>query len=368
MTLVPNAYQIELTDPTGIQLLPNIDQYVSLNTMRAVNNVGTCTLVLSDQTPDQKAFMNTLAAWERFFIDGRIRVMVSTNGGPMTCADETVYFIRKTSRDLDASNHMTMTFECEDTIGLLKRNTITNDATNAQAKYASTYLDNMCKAVFTSMFGAGANCDWSSLITVAANQSLGYQSAMQFPGQQALQVMQKIAQVSTTNGIYLAFDVYSDGQAFEYRTYVGQRGIDRRASTGNALIIGPEFGNVLSCHYEDDHTAEGTYIIAGAQTSEDTVREGLSPFGKIVQLITTSGKDSNSQLADAQAGLRAARSKRLFTAQMIQCEGSLYSVQYNYGDFVTAQFWGQAFDCHMDAVSRTIAAGKETITCLLRSI
>jgi hypothetical protein len=155
----------------------------------------------------------------------------------------------------------------------------------------------------------------------------------------------------------------------QFRSYTGQRGVNRSSSSGNTLIIGPDAGNVSSCHYEDDHSAEATYVVAGSQHASDAAREGISPFGRIMKMVTTASTNTAAQmLADAQAGLRASRSKKIFTGQLIQTEGCLYGVHYGYGDFMTAVAWGQTFDCHLDAIMVDIQGGKETITAGLRSI
>jgi hypothetical protein len=368
MAMIPTGYQIELCDSSGVQLIPRLDHYVSFVCSREKNNVGACKLVMPDQTTEQAAHSTTNVSWDKFKIDGIIRLMCSTNGGPMKAADETVYFIRKRERDLNAQGQtMTMTISGEDTITLLNRQTSTDAPDSTSVDKAAAAADDMLKGIFYQQFGVGLG--WSSRVSIAPNLSLGASLPKKFPNTIILRAMQEIAQASTQAGTYLAFDMYSDGSSIQFRTYTGQRGVDRRSSTGNSLLIGPEAGNVLSAHWEEDYTGVGTYFIAGTQVVSDATLEGLGPFHRIVRRVSTSSANTTAQmLADAQAGLRAARPKNLFICEMIDTPGCQYDVHYSYGDFVTCQFQGQNYDCHLDAVTRTVQNGMAKITAIFRSI
>jgi hypothetical protein len=383
MTLIPNSYQIVLKDPTGVQLCPKIDNFVSAEYTRSVNNIGACKLVMSDSD-----IIKTVNSWDKFKTDGRVEFWRSVNGAPMYLDGETVYFIRKVERDLAEDGSQTMTFTGQDTISLLNRRTAVPDAAALAAYYnisVAQEADNMLKDIFKYYLGASADTvataaygnapagtgvgfRWDSYITQQVNLTAAPQTTKKFPNRNILQVMQEIAQASATLGTYLAFDIVSDGQSMQFHTYTGQRGIDRRASTGNMLLIGPEVGNVLACHYEDDHNNEATYLVSGAGVpvfSSD--REGISPFGRIMRNIPPAPAGTAAQqTAYTQSQLRYNRNKKLFTATMIQTEGCLYGKHYGYGDYVTVSSWGQQFDCHLDASDIKIQGDAENVTCLFR--
>jgi hypothetical protein len=364
MTLTPNQYDIRLKDAVGNVLCPKIDNYVSFEYTKSVNNVGACNLVMSDSD-----IIKTVNSWDKFKTDGRIEVWRSINGAPLYL--DGLYFIRKFSRDLSERGEQTMTFVGEDCISLLKRRTTNVKPKNATVNIkVADYADDVIKDLFKNYLGAsaGAGFDLSAYITQQVDQSAAQTITKQFPASNVLQVMQEIAQSSTELGTYLAFDIVADGNTMEFRTYTAQRGIDRRASiVGAALLIGPEVGNVLACHYEDDHTNEATYLVNGNQTASSSEREGVSPFGRIMKVISSAPSGSNAQkLADAKAQLRYNRPKRVFTASMIQTEGCLYGLHYGYGDFVTVSFWDQQYDCHLDAVDIRLGDSQEQVNCIFR--
>jgi len=370
MTFIPSDYVVILKDAVGNVLCPKVDTYTNLTYSRAVNSVGQLTMTFIDKTPDT-AQEGQISLFEKAFIDGRIEIMRSVQGGAHFLDWDTVYRIRKIERDLNAQSQMTFTVTAEDTIGLLNRETTSADATDATVNKTAVPADDMLKTIFGEQFGAGsALTNWSSLITTAPNLSAAQSIAQKFSNQVVLSAMQKIAQASTVAGTYLAFDIFADQTgAMQFRTYTGQRGTDRRASTNNGLIIGPDAGNVLSFHSDDDYTQSASYIIAGSQNAYDANLEIWSPFGRIVRRVTESPSNTTAQmLADAQSALRAARSKTLVTVEMIQTEGCQEGLHYKYGDYLTAGIYGKNYDCHLDAITRTISGGKDVVTCLLRSI
>jgi hypothetical protein len=383
MTLTPNSYQIVLKDAAGVQLCPSIDNFVSAEYTRSVNNVGACKLVMSDSD-----IIKTVNSWDKFHIDGRVEFWRSVNGSPLYLDGETVYFIRKVERDLAEDGSQTMTFTGEDTISLLNRRTAVPDTVALAAYYnvsVAKEADDVLKDIFCNYLGANADTvataaygntpagtgvgfRLDSYITQQVNLTSAPQTTKKFQNRNVLQVMQEIAQASATLGTYLAFDIVSDGQSMQFRTYTGQRGLDRRASTSNMLLIGPEVGNVLACHYEDDHNNEATYLVSGAGVPTfSSEREGISLFGRIMRNIPPAASGTAAQqTAYTNSQLRYNRPKKLFTANMIQTEGCLYGKHYGYGDYITASAWGQQFDCHLDALDIKIQNGEEDVTCLFR--
>lgn len=383
MILTPNQYQIVLKDANGVKLSLSVDAFSSVEYTRSVNTPGACKLLIAD-----KDVINDVNNWTQWKIDGRVEFWKSLNGGPMYLDGDTVYFIRKPERDLNADMTKSMAFSGHDTIGLLNRRTTVPDKAKLKAYYNVTTLkeaDDVLKDIWTNYFGSNADVvataaygnspagtgvgfDISALITSQDPLTQAQQITKKFPNANVLQVMQEIAQNSTQLGTYLAFDIVTDGDAFEFRTYANQRGQDRRASTGNALLIGTQAGNVLTYHYEDDHTNEATYLVSGQGTPVfSATREGVGPFGRIMKNIPAAASGNAAhQTAYSQSQLRYNRSKKLFTATMIQTEGCLYGKHYGYGDYVTVSEFGQQFDCHLDAVKTTLSGSGDVVECIFR--
>lgn len=370
MTLVPNAYRVIVKDANGTVLLPYVDNYASLEYSRSVNNVGVLTIVLSDSD-----IVSTINKWEKFFVDGRIEVWRSVNGGAQYLDGETCYFIRKLERDLDEEGRQSFTITAEDTISILGRRTTLVDPKNVYVNITvAKAADDAIKDLFENTLGTNADTAYgaagfnlSAYFAQQPDLTLAQTITKTFAGRSVLQVMQEMARASADLGTYLAFDLVTDGITFTFNTYTGQRGHDRRASTGGALMIGPQMGNVLACHYEDDHTQEATYLVNGTQAASSSEREGVGPFGRIMKVMSSSATGTTAQLlADAKAQLRFNRSKKVFTAKMIQTEGCLYGVHYGYGDYITVSAWGTQFDCHLDAVDIRIQDGEEQVNCIFR--
>jgi hypothetical protein len=379
MTMIPAEYRIVLKDAMGNVMNPKLDAFSNIRYTRSVNNVGACTLIMGDN-----ALIKDVNSWENFKVDGRVEIHKSVNGGAPFLDGETVYLIRKLERDLNENGQMTMKFTGEDMVGLLKRRI---SATKDKGKYAvistATAADDALKTIWANYFGA--NADVVGVALYGATLGVGFRLdslitqqasitphaptiTKDFKNRTILQVMQEIAQTTTTAGTYLAFDIICDGSTMEFRTYVNQRGVDRRMNTPGALLLGPDAHNVSACHFEDDHTNEATYIVNGKGTpAVSTEREGVSPFGRIMKVMSSVATGTKQQMtADAQAQLRYNRPKKIMTATMIQTEAALYGVHYGYGDYVTVDDGEQQFDAHLDAVDTQIADGKDTVNCVFR--
>jgi len=276
-------------------------------------------------------------------------------------------------RSLDEAGHKTFIVTGFDTMHLLKRRYNLWAATNAKAIAAAVDADNLLKDIFDNNLGAtaGTGRDLSSLITTQIDLSAGPHITKDYPWANVLTTMQEIAQASTTAGTYLAFDIIATGSSFEFRTYTGQRGLDRRLTTNYALIIGPEFGNMTAAEVDDDHSDEITYVEVGGSDSgtlaaTDAARVGQSPFGRI-EYFETSSESTIAGLSDAaDAALRAGRPRTSFSGVLNQTEGTRYGLHYAFGDYLTAQYEGITYDCRLDAVKVSIQGGAESVECILR--
>ena len=94
------------------------------------------------------------------------------------------------------------------------------------------------KTIIDANMGSGATDatrDLSSLLTIQKSFSLAPDIDISYSRRQLLDVLQDIAAYSWKNGTYLTFDiVYTGPGTLEFRTYVGQRGVDH----GKDLSIG----------------------------------------------------------------------------------------------------------------------------------
>ncbi len=260
---------------------------------------------------------------------------------------------------------------------------VNNYAGSAQALYAAAPADNQIKQVAREQIGVNVsvNARYIPQISIDPNLGLGASVAKSFAWRDCLKTMQEFASASTTAGVYIAFDIVADTPTtLTFRTFAQQRGVDHRFPGGiNPVLISPELGNLGEVVFSQDYRDEITYVLAGGKgdgssrltaSAQDTVRQGLSPFGLREYFKDATQYDTTTGLAaEADATLRSGRAKTIFQCRLIDMPDSRYGVDWSWGDYVTAQAFGQLIDCRIDAVSVSVkpGAGYERIDAWLRS-
>ena len=115
-------------------------------------------------------------------------------------------------------------------------------------------------------------------------------------------------------------------------------------------------------------SGEGAARVTG--TAEDGARQGASPFGRREKFVEQTSSDDVTMLnVESSTELRAGRARVLFSGKVIETSDTKYGVHWGWGDYVTAQDFGRAFDCRIDAVTVTVSGGgeDETIEAWLRA-
>ncbi len=300
---------------------------------------------------------------------------------------DTIWLIKKVTRKIDASGLQSIVVEADTPLCVLREpgRFVFAYAGTAQSTYASAPADNQIKQVARESIGTlatgGAARDLSAYISIDPNLSLGANVAKSFAWRDCLKTMQEFANASTTAGVYVAFDVVATTPTtLTFRTFTQQRGVDHRLPGGiNPVLISPEMGNLGEVLFSQDYRDEITYVLAGGKgensarltaAAQDTARQGLSPFGIRDYFKDATQYDTLTGLAaEADATLRAGRVKTIFQGRLIDMPDSRYGVDWAWGDYVTAQAFGQLIDCRIDAVSVSVkpGAGYERIDAWLRA-
>jgi hypothetical protein len=360
-------YRLTMYDPFGANPV-DLGRFEQLEWARVVNGVGAATITVPYTLP-----------WSIFRRDNRILIERQA-GAAWETAGETIYFLRRWGLELEGGlyKYSLLAFDAND---LLRRRIVAYAAGSAQAKKAAAPATNLMKAVVRENLGAlstGTGRDLSDYLTIPPNDGAGASIAKAFSRRQVLTVLQEVALSSALAGTYVAFDIVaSTVAALTFRTYTGQRGADRRYPGGSAVVLSPEQGNLTSLKQVFDATEEATVAYAGGQgegeeravaTATDSARLAASPFNRIEIFKDARNTDTEAALQDeADATLRAARPKRIFAARVNDTAGTQFGVHYRFGDYVTAQFAGESFDCRIEAVKVTVAGGDETVDVQLRS-
>lgn len=367
------TYSIVITDPFGVRL-GDASNFVSLKYSRVVNDVSTLTLVLPSDFPD---YLLRLP-------DGRIEVWRRLASGREYLDTETFWLIKSVQYTRDESGKRQVTVEA---VSLLS---IFGDPGRVVYGYLTSYVDTVLSSPADTLIQAfvfhaiGANAAIAGirgLPQIVQTGSFG-QGAFVYKNatwRNLLKVLQEIAETSTQNGSYIAFDiVVPTPSTLEFRTYAGQRGVDHRFPSGvNPVLLSPEFGNLGNTTLRKDWTdvasevycggkGEGSTRMLGDQAS--TALRDVSPFGQRETFIELSNSASQNELDnEAAAELRARRPRITFRGKIIETQDTQYGVHWGWGDYVTAQDFGQSFDCRIDAITVTVEQGKETIEAYVRA-
>lgn len=367
-------YAAYLCDTFGSRIA-DASNFLALDYSRVVNNVSTLKLTLPGD-------FNT-----QFLInpDGRIEVWRKLDNGREYLDTDTVWLIKKITQKTEASGLQSIVVEADTPLSVLREpgRIVNYAAQSAQTVYANGPADNHIKQIARENIGssAGGSRDLSAYISIDPNLSLGHVIAKTFAWRDCLKVMQELADASTQAGDYVAFDIVAtSAQSLTFRTFTGQRGVDHRWPSGvNPVLISPELGNLGEVTFSKDYRNEITYVRAGGKGegalrllagASDSTRIGLSPFGLRETFQNATQYDTTTGLAaEAQAVLRSGRAKTIFQGKLIDMPDSRYGVDWAWGDFVTAQAFGQLIDCRIDAVSVSVrpGVGYERIDAWLRA-
>lgn len=368
------TYEIRLsTDRSERLLILGQSQWSSFTTTRVINGIGTLELVLPAGVIDP-------ALYRRDYL---VSILRSVDGAPPILLHDQVYFLRIVDLADDPNGIETDTLHGHDCNDLLRRRCIAYYTKSAQAEKTAP-ADNMIKAIVRENLGATAS-DYAggaargiaaNVLVIDTDTSLGPSISRAFAWRgPMIDTLRDIADSSRQQGTYLAFDLTATpGAPLAFRTFIGQRGIDRR---NQMIALSVETGTLTSPQIRFDYSDEKTAIYAGGQgeesdrivqTAVDAARSGLSRYGRIEDFISSQGSTDATVLADARAQLVAKRPRISFTAQFTDSPAVQYGRDILFGDQVRAAYRGMTFDCRIDAVGVSVGSdGRETIDIQLRS-
>ncbi len=286
----------------------------------------------------------------------------------------------------DAPSGQVMSLTCVDGIDLLRRRIIDYDAGSSQAQKTG-YLDNVLKALVRENLGSSASDTDRRLSTgvfqvqADVSGSIAISDTIFVHRRNLLQACQDIAKRAAQTGQYLSFDVVWTGTMYEFRTYAGWRGSDRRQSGVNPITLSLGNGSLSEITEDTDWEPEVSRMVvtaSGAPNVETVVRvtstsrASQSPFSYTEDTINASyGSTGDSSWATTLGymGLRDRRARQVYTAKANpDAVGFQYGVQYQYGDVIPVEAFGQIVDCRLDAVNVEWKGGAQTVDLVLRSV
>jgi hypothetical protein len=316
-------------------------------------------------------------------IDGQIEVYRAIGAGSMMLEGDTAFFIRKVTLNTSSDGIRTISVMAYSALELMNRRIVAYYAGTSYTEKYNEHWDNMLREFVNENYGALAQDTTRDLrpwLTVQADTSWGASYFRSAPWRVVLNTLQDIVLDVRGKGIYCTFDVVSTGNGtFEYRVYLGPRGMDHSSTSANPVIVSQDRYNILEPSIVYNWIEEYNFIYATGQgegstrtirTAQDDTRINISPFNR-KEFNKDSRQDSlgESVQAEANSALEENRPKRTFTGKISQTEGCIYGVHWKWGDIVTAEYEGLTFDCHVDSVTVSIdGQGNEIVIGHLRSV
>ncbi len=364
-----------LADPLGVYLT-TIPNYVQLHyVLRAdPEGIGVCELTVPP------GFDLTL-----FKVDGRIGIWRSINGRPPALDGDAIYLIRRMQFNPDN----TTTVTAWHSKSLLQRRILAYYAGSSYTDKPATVADNLLKIFWNQNMGSGivdadrigaeTQANVLAYLGLQANLSAAPAIAKACAWRNLFDVAVELCEASAVAGTYLTFDVVAPAEGtLELRTYTGQRGVDRRAGSGQAVILSPARGNLENVTIVEDYSQETTFAIAAGQgeketrltaTASDAARMAVSPFGRIERFVDMSNVDDATQLQDeADAALWYGRPTITFSGDLVETPGTTRGIHFDLGDIVTAEAHGRQYDMRIDLVDVTVQGGDQKSSIALRSV
>lgn len=305
-------------------------------------------------------------------------------GDDLKMVPEAIAFIRRVVYETDSDGRETTTLAGPGVKDLLRRRIVAAYAQSAGARKTDN-ADNMAKDIVRESMGAGAIAarDLTAAgLAVQSHLSLAPTVQQSFAWRNVWSALTEIANSSATAGTPLYYDiepiVTADNRlTFEFRTYINQRGRDRRS--GEWIILAPEFGTLENPRLIYDYENEANYIYSGGAGDADSrvVRElydsariGTSPWNRQERFFDSRQEEQDVNAIDdrGEAELRDARPRVRFSALVRDRAGCRYGSEWGYGDRIPVSYAGLDFDCEIAAVTIELDEnGDEKITGVLEA-
>ena len=362
-------YSVYLCDQDGVRLA-DVSNFINLQYARVTNAPSLLSIELPLSVDLNKIILP----------DGRIEVWRSVADRASVLEGECQWLIQAIEQKINADGSRTLIVEAVHplwSLGQPGRYALFARRTTQTRK--SGPADDVIKAIVREQASEPTDTLRQLPFGVAQNTSQAPTISKGFAWRPVLEVIQEIAQDTTEDGTYLAFDIVNTGSAaLQFRTYIDQRGIDRRFPNGVVpLLIGPEYGNVgeLTIRREFGGEVTAVTVLGPGQTARrqtttqvNTPRSLRSPWRYREFVIDSSESDTVAERrGEARAALRAGRPFITLQGRLLSTQNSLYGRDWGWGDYLTLQSgFGLNIDSRVDAVTVQVSQREERIDAILR--
>lgn len=318
------------------------------------------------------------------------RTITGTTTGDNTLVGETCWIVDLISSSLEANGQRMIHIEAETANGILWRRINAYNAETDQGDLLPLPCDDQMKYLVRSNFAAGAasyvaapdplrdlsayfqiQADAAAVAAVyedkAAHKSVG-------------SILKKISEFALGANEPLFFDVVQISQVanpfLEFRTYVGQRGADRRQGVGlGAVIIQDGDGTIAEYALTYDYQKTVNRVYAGgegkgngrdfldAQVPTLAADTAASPFALREHFQNASSAEDNAELqTEADQALQEKRFHVQFTGTLGETDRFMYGREWVFGDVLSAFIEGELIDVYVIQERVELSDGRETIT------
>lgn len=380
---MPSQTTIRVTDPYGAFLFETaafleIGNSPGLRYVLNCGKVGAMTVTLPPEFN------------ERLPKDGRIHIMRSVNGAAAIREGGSCFLIRAWEY---AEDYTTVTaLHAND---LMRRRHSLWAAETANSEQDSLWTEFAMANVWDQNFagsitsdraydttagtGNSTQADISAFVTRDSERETGPAVALFYPWQNILDVMQSLSENSLEGGTFLVPEITCPTEStLHLRFFAGQRGQDRRLSTGSGLLFAAARGNLDNAIMTVDATEEITVVQAGGadrdvfsgsdaglsnRIAADTARMGESPFGRIEAFVDSgNATDLAMILADAASVLRSGIPRITAVGDLVETDQCIRGIDFDYGDYVTVQVRGVQYNMRLNILEVTLtASGERTV-------
>lgn len=299
-------------------------------------------------------------------------------GGILSVFAETAYFVQ--DWEFYSQNGEELVDVYAKDLNMLLETRIVNANTGSDNSELTGKADDLMKAVVRNELGINASADRQIPgLTVQADVGQSAEITLEVARSTVLDVLIDMANAAREKGIYTSFDIVRTGVGkFEFRTYTGQRGADHRRTSGDVRLVGENYGNLENPRYGIYHGDEWNFVYCGGKgegddrvikTASDEARIGNGyPYNRKEHWHDARNQENDDGVqTEAESALAEGKPKTILTGNLIDTPGMMYGRDYQFGDVVSAEAFGQSVDCHVSSVAiRYDAQGGETLDVKLR--
>lgn len=378
-----SGLHVNIFNPQGFLIAAGLTGFESIDYQRSRNEVGAFELVVPGYDLE-------------FGPDYILEIHREVLPGVQVLDGETCWFVRKVEIETAGRDGVRTIVSGHDTMGLLSRRIIAWGAVDDAPEgfngksYKTEPADLALYHVFSENFGVnvtdadqplsvsdpfqlhggtGYNADGKRREMAQPPVGLFFQQpatniapviVQEISWQNALQVMQTIASDSEAKGATIWFDIVYQPGINHLGTFTFQVWTPLRGTKRPQVFLSLEYGNLIDAKYTQDWTDECTWahvggtgdgtdrIIAGVVDTETSRR---SPFYPIECFVDSADSEITTDISLIGQGVAALQAKRPLVrleATLLQEQGSLFGLDYKYGDIVQASAFGRNFEAKIE--------------------